>query len=70
MKLIKLMIKAILAIAALLAIGFLFNEDTEGFICIIEKLTSIATLFVCARIYLAIDKGNEPDYSNEYYSNH
>jgi hypothetical protein len=64
------MIKSILAIAAFLAIGFLFNENTEGLAMIVEKLLAIAGLYACARIYLAIDKGNEPDYSNEYYSNH
>lgn len=69
MKLIKLMIKSILAIAAFLAIGFLFNERSEGFAMIIEKLLAAAGLYGIARVYLAIEKDNMPDYSNEYYPN-
>lgn len=66
----KAIAKIILGTIALVAIGFLFNENTTGIACIVEKLSAIAVLAGCAKGYLALDKGNEPDYSNEYYSNH
>lgn len=64
----KAISKIILGIIALVAIGFLFNEDTTGFICIVEKMSAIVVLAGCALGYLSLDKRNE-DYSNEYLPN-
>lgn len=60
--------KIILGAIALVAIGFLFNENTTGFICIVEKMSAIVALAGCALGYLSLDKGNEVDYSNEYFN--
>lgn len=65
----KTIAKIILGAIALVAIGFLFNENTTGIIaCIVEKLSAIAVLAGCALGYLALDKGNKTDYSNEYFN--
>lgn len=64
----KAISKIILGIIALVAIGFLFNENTTGFFCIVEKMSAIVVLAGCALGYLALDKGNKTDYSNEYFN--
>jgi hypothetical protein len=64
----KAISKIILGIIALVAIGFLFNENTTGFLCIVEKMSAIVVLAGCALGYLALDKGNKTDYSNEYFN--
>lgn len=64
----KTIAKIILGAIALVAIAFLFNENTTGFMCIVEKLSAIAVLAGCALGYLALDKGNKTDYSNEYFN--
>lgn len=64
----KTIANIILGVIALVAIGFLFNENTTGFMCIVEKLSAIAVLAGCAKAYLALDKNNKTDYSNEYFN--
>lgn len=64
----KIIANIILGVIALVAIGFLFNENTTGILCIVEKLSAIAVLVGCAKGYLALDKNNKTDYSNEYFN--
>jgi hypothetical protein len=63
----KTIAKIILGAIAMVAIGFLFNEKTEGFIaCIAEKLIALTVLAGCTKGYLALINKNESDYSNEH----
>lgn len=61
----KIIAKTILALIAMAGIGFLFNEDSEGILLFVEKFSAIAVLAGCAKAYLALDKNNKKDYSNE-----